>query len=31
VPLLPEYVKQIGNNRLVVRNYEGKMYEYPLE
>ena len=31
IPLMPEYVKKIGKDRLVVRNYEGKLYEYPLD
>ena len=31
VPLLPEYVKEMGKDWLVVRNYEGRLYEYPLE
>ena len=31
VPLLPEYVKKIGKDRMLVCSYEGKRYEYPLE
>ena len=31
VPLLPEYVKKIEKNRMVVCSYDGKRYEYPLE
>ncbi len=31
VPLLPEYVKKIEKDRIVVSSYEGKRYEYPLK
>ncbi len=31
VPLLPEYVREIGKDRMVVRNYEGQLFEYPLD
>lgn len=29
VPLLPEYIKKISRNKLLVENYEGKVFEYP--
>jgi lysine 2,3-aminomutase len=30
VPLLPQYIKEENKNRLIVMNYEGKLFEYPL-
>jgi len=30
IPLLPQYIKEENENRLIVRNFEGKLYEYPL-
>jgi lysine 2,3-aminomutase len=30
IPLLPPYIVHMGNDRMVVRNYEGKRFEYPL-
>lgn len=30
IPLLPEYVTKISGDRLYVKNYEGKVYEYPI-
>lgn len=30
IPLLPEYVEKIGEDRLYVRNFEGRVFEYPL-
>jgi lysine 2,3-aminomutase len=29
VPVSPEYVLSRNNNRVVIRNYEGKIFEYP--
>ncbi|MBT3311881.1 MAG: KamA family radical SAM protein [Desulfobacterales bacterium] len=29
VPLLPEYIKDCKNGKIQVKNYEGKMFEYP--
>lgn len=31
VPVLPDYIKAGDENRLVVENYKGKRYEYPLK
>lgn len=31
VPLIPQYVVGTENNRMQVRNYEGKIFEYPLD
>ena len=31
LPLLPEYIKAVTKDRIVVSNYEGKRFEYPLE
>lgn len=28
IPLLPEYVQNIDNKKVVLKNYEGKMFEY---
>jgi lysine 2,3-aminomutase len=28
VPLLPEYVKRVDNDNLVVENYQGKKFSY---
>ncbi len=30
IPVNPEYVKEITETELVMRNYEGKEYRYPL-
>lgn len=30
IPLLPEYIKQMGENELVVENFEGKTFKYKL-
>lgn len=29
VPLLPEYVVQLNENEIVLKNYQGKIYRYP--
>jgi lysine 2,3-aminomutase len=29
IPLMPEYVSSIGENEVVLRNFEGKEYRYP--
>ena len=29
VPVSPEYVLSRNNDRVVIRNYEGKIFEYP--
>jgi len=31
IPLLPEYIKEKHNGMLIVENYQGKRFEYPLE
>jgi len=31
IPLLPQYFKEQSADRLVVRNFEGRLYEYPLD
>ena len=31
VPLLPQYIEEELENCLVVKNFEGKLYEYPLD
>jgi len=31
IPLLPQYIQEETADRLIVRNFEGKLYEYPLE
>ena len=30
IPLNPDYVEKITNEEIVLRNYEGKLYRYPL-
>ncbi len=30
IPLLPEYVEKISEDRLYVKNFEGRIFEYPL-
>lgn len=30
IPLLPEYIKHTGQDKMIVENYEGKRYEYPM-
>jgi len=30
IPLLPEYVQRITTREIVLRNYAGKEYRYPL-
>jgi len=30
IPVNPEYVKEISDTEIVMRNYEGKIYRYPL-
>ena len=29
IPLLPEYVQSIDNEKVVLKNYEGNLHEYP--
>ena len=29
IPLMPEYVQSIGENEVIMRNFEGKQYRYP--
>jgi len=31
IPLLPQYIQEETADRLIVRNFEGKPYEYPLD
>ena len=31
VPLLPGYIQEIRSDRILMRNYEGKRFEYPLD
>jgi len=31
IPILPEYVKEYTENEIVLENYEGKIFKYPLE
>jgi len=31
VPINPDYVESIDENEIVVRNYEGNLYRYPLK
>lgn len=31
VPLLPNYIEEKGKDKLLVRNYEGKLYEFPIQ
>ncbi len=30
IPLLPEYIKEMDKNNLIVENYEGKIFNYPV-
>ena len=30
IPLLPDYVKETGENTMVVENYQGERFTYPL-
>lgn len=30
VPLVPQYIQEANERRLVIKNYEGKLYEYPI-
>jgi lysine 2,3-aminomutase len=29
IPLLPEYLQEITNEKVILKNYEGKLFEYP--
>jgi len=31
IPLLPEYIKQVSAHKLVVKNYKGEVFEYPVD
>ena len=31
IPLLPEYIEKISRNKLLVKNYAGEVYEYPVD
>lgn len=31
IPILPEYVKELTETEIVLENFEGKIYKYPLE
>ncbi len=31
IPLIPQYILHMDNGRMTVRNYEGKIFEYPLD
>jgi len=31
IPLLPQYIQEETANRLIVKNFEGRLYEYPLD
>lgn len=31
IPLLPPYIVHMNHDRMIVRNYEGKQFEYPLD
>lgn len=31
IPLLPQYIQEETADRLIIKNFEGKLYEYPLD
>ena len=31
IPLLPQYIQEEKENLLIIRNFEGRLYEYPLD